>query len=173
MILPIKRIPDGHSVLSQKVEINGEQAHWLTVKNLSCRAEIDRIRSQLYVRLFYTGSALLECARCLSQFESPIQGDFRIVCVHASDVGKEEKNSEFSEEEIDFVFSNTTDEIDVAPLIYEEVMVSLPMKPLCSEQCRGFEVEKKETSERRIAEKDKPIDPRWEALKKLKKQERS
>jgi uncharacterized protein len=169
MILPVKRIPDGHSVLSQVVEISGEQARWLTVKNLSCRADIDRIGSQLYVRLFYTGSALLECARCLSQFESPVQGDFRIVCVHASDVGTEGRNNEFSEEEIDFVFNDTTDEIDVTPLIYEEVMVSLPMKPLCSEQCRGFEVEKKETPERRVAEKDDTIDPRWEALKKLKK----
>jgi uncharacterized protein len=169
MILPVKRIPDGHSVLSQNVEISGEQAQWLHAKTLVCRAEIDRIRSQLHVHIFYTGSVEVECARCLTPFDFPVAGDFRVVCVHArgaSDVGK---NDELSEEEIDFVFDDTTDEIDLVPLVYEEIMVSLPMKPLCSEQCPGLAVEEKGTAGTKTAEKEVPVDPRWEALKKLKK----
>ena len=166
MILPVKRIPDGHSVLSQNVEINGEQAQWLHAKTLACRAEIDRIRSQLHVHIFYTGSVEVECARCLTSVDFPVTGDFRIVCVHRSDAGK---NGELPEEEIDFVFDDTTDEIDLVSLIYEEIMVSLPMKPLCSEQCPGLAVEEKGTAGTKTAEKEAPVDPRWEALKKLRR----
>jgi uncharacterized protein len=165
MILPVKRVPDGHSVLSQNVEISGEQAQWLHAKTLTCRAEIDRIRSQLHVHLFYTGSVEVECARCLTPFDFPVTGDFRVVCMHRSEVGK---NDELSEEEIDFVFDDTTDEIDLAPLIYEEIMVALPMKPLCSEQCPGIAIVEKDFAGTKIEEKEGPVDPRWEALKKLK-----
>jgi uncharacterized protein len=164
MILPVKRIPDGHTVLSQNVEIAGEPAQWLHSKNLACRAEIDRISSQLHIHLFYSGSVAAECARCLTPIDLPVAGDFRIVCVHRSDVGE---NGEFSGQETDFVFDDTTDEIDLAPLIYEEIMVSLPMKPLCSEQCSGIAVAGKESAETEITEKDGPVDPRWEALRKL------
>jgi uncharacterized protein len=165
MILPIKRIPDGHSVLSQTVEMSGEQGEWLKAKTLACRAEIDRIRSQLHIQLFYEGSVQVECARCCTPFDFPVEGNFRIMCVHASGAGKD---NGFSRQEIDFVFDDTTDEIDLTPLIYEEVMVSLPMKPLCSEDCTGITLEKQGTTARKPEENDEAIDPRWEALKKLK-----
>jgi uncharacterized protein len=168
MILPIKRIPEGHSVLSQTVEMSEEQQRWLKAKSLECRAEIDRIRSLLHVQLFYSGSVRIECARCCSPFDYPVQGDFRVMCVHASDAGKD---GEFSRQEIDFVFDDSTDEIDLTPLIYEEVMVSLPMKPLCSEQCAGIAHKSNVAKNAKTAENDETIDPRWEALKKLRKQE--
>jgi uncharacterized protein len=165
MILPIKRIPDGHSVLSQTVEMSGEQEQWLKARSLACRAEIDRIRSQMHVQIFYSGTVQVECARCCSQFDLPVQGDFRIMCVHASGVGKE---SGFSKEEVDVVFDDETNEIDVTPFIYEEIVVSLPMKPLCSEQCTGIAAVMAEGREENPAKSDDAIDPRWEALKKLK-----
>jgi uncharacterized protein len=171
MILPVTRILDGHSVLSQTVEISGEHAQWLAAKNLLCRAEIDRIRSQLYIQLFFTGSVQVECARCCKPFDFPVQGDFRIVCVHRSEAGNTGKISDFSEEDIDFIFDDTTDEIDLTSLIYEEVMISLPMKPLCSEQCTGISLPKKgagPSAAAREKNQEKEIDPRWEALKKLK-----
>jgi uncharacterized metal-binding protein YceD (DUF177 family) len=165
MILPIKRIPDGHSVLSQIVEMSGEQEQWLRARRLTCRAEIDRIRSQLHVQLFYAGTVQVECARCCTLFDLPVQGDFRIMCVHAAGAGKD---GGFSKEEIDVVFDDETNEIDLTPFIYEEIVVSLPMKPLCSEQCTGIVLEKQGAAAEMIAENSEAIDPRWEALKKLK-----
>jgi uncharacterized protein len=32
----------------------------------------------------------------------------------------------------------STDEIDLAPLIAEQVILALPTRPLCSEDCRGL-----------------------------------
>jgi uncharacterized metal-binding protein YceD (DUF177 family) len=42
------------------------------------------------------------------------------------------------------------------------------MKPLCSEDCTGITLEKQGTTARKPEENDEAIDPRWEALKKLK-----
>jgi len=56
MVINIKRIPEGRSALSQFVKIEGEQEAWLTcTDDLNCRAEIDRIQSQITVHLFYQG----------------------------------------------------------------------------------------------------------------------
>lgn len=165
MILPIKRIPDGHSALSQKVEFSGDQAQWLAANDLSCRAEIDRIGSQLHVHLFYAGSVRTECARCLKPVDFPAQGDFRVMCVHRSDTGE---GRDFREGEPDFVYDDDTDVIDLTQLLYEEIMVALPMKPLCSEQCPGMVFGKTKDRKTGAAARHETIDPRWESLKKLK-----
>jgi len=170
MILPVKRIPDGHSVLSQKVEFSGEQAQWLAAKGLVCRAEIDRIRSQLYVHVFYDGSVKTECARCLKPVDFAVEGDFRVICVHRSETGD---NSDFDKNEVDFVYDDTTDELDLTPLVYEEIMISIPMKPLCSAECPGIAIDKVPVKRKASSEKSEPVDPRWEALKRLKRLERS
>jgi len=199
MILPIKRIPEGHSLLSQVVELNEEQAKWLRTKKIQCHAEIDRIRSQVHVRIFYEGKVSVDCSRCLTPIEFPIKGEFRIVCVHRSDTGND---GTFNEDEIDFVFDDSTDDLDATALIYEEIMIALPMKPLCSDDCSGFSdyikniyaksvdkitgttypAAKRGVSfydggtevvvENDAMDAEIPNDPRWDALKKLKKQGR-
>ncbi len=166
MILPIKRIPEGHSVLSQVVELNDEQAQWLRTKKIACHAEIDRIRSQVHARIFYEGNVSVDCSRCLAPIEFPIKGDFRIVCVHRGETGKD---GDFTEDEIDFVYDDTTDDIDATSLVYEEVLISIPMKPLCSDDCKGFGFVNEEHDTAPEKHGVEPIDPRWDALKKLKK----
>ena len=164
MLLPIKRIPEGHSVLSQNVKLEGDDAHWLRADNLVCRAEIDRISAQVFIQIFFSGVVQLECSRCLEKFDNSIQGDFRIICEQKGFGAK--KETEFSEDDIDIFFTGEDDEIDVTTLIYEELVLTLPMKPLCNEQCSGGVVEiisdDKETNL-----SDKEIDPRWNELVKL------
>lgn len=165
MLLPIKRISEGHSVLSQTVVFGDEEAMWLPNKNLQCRAEIDRINSQLFINLFYKGVVEPECSRCCKRFELPVQGDFRIVCEQKKAGPKAE--TDFTEDDIDIFFDDATDEINITSLIYQEIMLEMPLKPLCSEQCSGgiIEIIPDNSSESKVTEK--AIDPRWEALKKF------
>ena len=69
------------------------------------------------------------------------------------------------EEAADFFFDTGHRSVDLSPVIYDEVLTSLPLKPLCNESCKGII-----TAEGAEKELDgQTYDPRWEALLKLKK----
>jgi len=164
MRLPIKRIPEGHSVLSQNVKVEGEDTLCLCAESLACHAEIDRLGSQVFIKIFFKGTVQLECSRCLVKFDNPVQGDFRIICEQKGFGPK--KETDFPEDDIDLFFDDTDDEVDITPLIYEELVLTLPMKPLCSEDCSGGIVEII-SDDLKNEIPDKEIDPRWNELVKI------
>lgn len=67
------------------------------------------------------------------------------------------------------VLSHDTHEIDVAPLIYEMIVLNLPRKKVHASkaECNTEVLERLEAAESRDENKE-DTDPRWEALKKLK-----
>jgi uncharacterized metal-binding protein YceD (DUF177 family) len=162
MLLTIRKIPEGHSVLSQNVPVSGEKAEWLaTAGDVSCSAEIDRIQSQIHIRLTYDCVVKAQCSRCLAPVTCPVAGEFRIILQEKSPAPP---RNALPEEDVDLFFSDADDTVDIAPLIFEEILVSLPMKPLCSESCGGIAVGNDPAIS---VEYGKTVDPRWEALKKL------
>jgi uncharacterized protein len=168
MVLTIGKIPDGRSVLSQKVEVEEDRAEWIPlIGDLLCRAEIDRIQTRISVHMFYEGKTELECSRCLRKIEYPIRGECFVLLKNSSTEKKRPAvHQEISYEECDFTYNDSTDEIDIRSAIFDEILLSLPLKPLCSEACPGIP-RKSETET--IVEKPKTTnsDPRWENLKKI------
>jgi uncharacterized protein len=79
-----------------------------------------------------------------------------------------------NDEGADFYFDTRNDQVDLSPAIYDEIMTNLPLKPLCRTDCKGIPVEgvvfeyddEVTNSKKKVADE---IDPRWEALKRLKK----
>jgi uncharacterized protein len=144
------------------VPVSGEKAEGLdTAGDVSCVAEIDRLQSQIHIRLTYDCVVKTQCSRCLEPVMYPVAGEFRIVLQEKSRVPA---RNALPEEEVDLFFSDADDTVDLAPLIFEEILVSLPMKPLCSESCKGIPLG---SGPAISVEYDKTVDPRWEALKKL------
>jgi uncharacterized protein len=54
--------------------------------------------------------------------------------------------------------------VDISSAVYDEIMTALPLKPLCSEDCRGVEF----GGDGGGSGKGDAVDPRWEALRRLK-----
>jgi len=162
MLLYLNTIADGRSVLSQRVRIEGEQASWLfCAEDLKCRAEIDNIQTQISVHLFYEGAVRLECSRCLKQFDFPVKGDFYSIIKKRS---SENRHLSSVEDECDFFYDDTTEALDIRGVLFDEIFIGLPMKPLCSDMCEGFPL--RFDNEHTAVEK-KDVDPRWETLRKL------
>ncbi len=161
MVITIGNIPEGRSVLSQKVDVEEDRAQWIPlIGDLLCRAEIDRLQTRISVHLFYQGKVELECSRCLKKIEQPVAGDCYIILKH----GSVDKNKHDEDEEGDFFFNDSTEEIDIRSALFDDILLSLPLKPLCFEACPGF----METEEKpRPVQKKKQVDPRWEGLKKV------
>lgn len=80
------------------------------------------------------------CSRCLREFDAPLAGGFALTFVRKLP----EVTDEASGEEIEVsagelgltLFSG--DEIDLVEAIQEQVIMALPMRPLCRETCRGL-----------------------------------
>lgn len=70
---------------------------------------------------------LMQCGRCLENVEYNL-------CFNV----KKEIDMNESDEEKDKLFYISDDKLDVEKLIYNEILVNLPMKVLCSENCKGI-----------------------------------
>jgi len=75
-----------------------------------------------------------ECSRCLESFETMMDIPFSYVITW---VHVQEKEHELSIDELEQSFLRG-DEVDIAQIIEEQVALALPMRPLCSEACRGL-----------------------------------
>ncbi|SHH01794.1 uncharacterized protein SAMN02745221_01491 [Thermosyntropha lipolytica DSM 11003] len=103
---------------------------------------------------------VFECARCLEEFIFPVNIELNF------NIADTVYRNDFTEEEVVFV---SGDELDITSYLEEEILLSLPMQPLCDENCQGLcagcganlNLESCRCSE-------KEIDPRWEKLKQLK-----
>jgi uncharacterized protein len=76
------------------------------------------------------------CGRCLEDYEFPLEKRFDFVLTPdplQSETGAEE----LSRDDLGLSYYSG-DEINLAPLIAEQVMLALPTIPLCSENCRGL-----------------------------------
>lgn len=103
-----------------------------------CRVDvtIDHNNDEVFLRGEATADLRLECARCLEPFDTStvFQLAFVIKLEHgAKAVGPEAESSDDF-----FVVSDSTDEFDLAPIVAERIVLSLPLKPLCREDCQGL-----------------------------------
>ena len=78
----------------------------------------------------------LPCDRCLEPFTLPVDAAFDLrYQPHADNTGEGER--EIEEDDLSTAFyDNQT--IDLGQLMREQFYLSVPMKPLCREDCRGL-----------------------------------
>ena len=78
----------------------------------------------------------LACSRCVEPFGLAVDAPFDIRYLPASDVSTEPER-EVEDEDLETSFYRN-DQIDLNELMREQFYLTLPMKPLCREECRGL-----------------------------------
>ena len=97
------------------------------------------------------------CARCLEPATIPIHSELSVLYVPASSLKNEDDGEELTDAEADtFPFSGETVVLD--DLVRDELVLGVPMIPLCSEDCTGMSPAPDQSTG------DKPIDPRLAPL---------
>ena len=81
-------------------------------------------------------SASLACGRCLEEFDIELSVTMSIKLVPRTEL-PDLPEMELSGEDLD-VYYYEGDEINIDPFIYEEVVLNMPVRPLCSEACKGI-----------------------------------
>ncbi len=115
--------------------------------------------------IFLTGKVQgllhLQCSRCLADFDLERDLDLNLVLTRKSGSPREEH--EIMEAQADEIVIEGT-EIDLDQIILQELLLSVPMKPLCSPDCPGLSP----VSDEGTSSAEDRVDPRWDALAKLK-----
>ena len=124
-------------------------------------------RNEVFVNGHVAARATVECDRCLQPVEAPVNADFALEYI----TGSEYESSgvvELTEAEMSLsVFDG--EGIDVDEIVKEQIVLAVPTRMLCREDCKGICPEcgtDRNTGECNCAIND--IDPRWADLKNLK-----
>jgi uncharacterized protein len=100
--------------------------------------DFDILKDKARFRLVGTARTELElgCSRCLEPFRLPIDLSFDQRFLPATEMATEHEREV---EEDDFEISYyRDDQIDLNELLREQFYLALPMKPLCTEACKGL-----------------------------------
>jgi uncharacterized protein len=76
------------------------------------------------------------CSRCLTNYSFDVEKSFDLVLV-PHPARSERKVEALKREELGLSYYSS-DVIELAPLIEEQVLLALPTRPLCREDCRGL-----------------------------------
>lgn len=135
---------------------------------LKATVELDKQETMLVLQIQIDGTVKLECDKCLAEFDSPMSIQERQIVKFAED--------ELESDDLEIIILNKKESsIDVAPILYELVTVSIPFIKNCEDGGNGQTCDQEMIARlENLApgteqkEETDSEDPRWAALRKLK-----
>ena len=118
---------------------------------------------------FGTGQAVcdaqFECSRCLEPFRTMMRGEVEF-SIQEIDPAQPVDRDEIPETEL--VIPAAASQVDITGPVREALLLEIPLKPLCAEDCRGLcprcGVNR---NERECSCRAESSDPRWDGLRDL------
>lgn len=153
-----------HNFEPEEIVLDEEHARLLTAPDINLRVN----RSGHEFRLRGTISALAEvdCDRCLKSISFPITAEFDVKYVPSEDYTSTEV-AELQEDDLKVSFFEG-ETIDIDELVREQVLLALPGRALCGEECKGLCPVCGTNKNSDSCNCDSAgIDPRWAGLEKL------
>lgn len=110
-------------------DLGSEHVHFNAPIHL--KGTFTRVKSGILLDAIITAEVTLNCSRCLDEFKTELRFD-----IHEA-YSLPERTSQFEGyEEVFTIEPGGT--IDIEPAISENISLNIPVKPLCSDDCRGI-----------------------------------
>ena len=114
---------------------------------------------------------MMQCSRCIGNFKQNIVGEFSIVVRRLREgesISDYIENGEDDNEDSLIYIEHDIKSIDITQFARDAIMLSIPLKPICSENCKGLCAEcGQNLNVGKCKCGKKRIDPRWKDLKGL------
>jgi len=105
-------------------------------EGLDLKLRVQRHGRDILLRGHLAGEMELTCGRCLATFRQPVAGDFDLLLVPGPEpVSAQEEELSADELSLDYY---TGDVVDLEAILREQILLLLPLKPLCTEACQGL-----------------------------------
>jgi uncharacterized protein len=96
--------------------------------------QFTREAEDIYVTGHLEVLSSLECQRCLQRYIQPLVSDFVYLLVRT--LSEDLPLSQKTDESITIVLDS--DEVPLGDMLYEQILLSVPMSHLCKETCKGL-----------------------------------
>jgi len=163
MKILITDIPDEGLFLDIDEKFGAEEVP--AVSPVKAGLELTKFKREVIVGGSVSAELELECSRCLKKYLYGINVPVHVVYHPMEEIGAD--RHELKDDEMDMEFYKG-EELDLRELIREQIMLNIPMQPLCDKNCRGIcsqcGTDLNTATCNCVTEK---IDPRLEVLKKL------
>lgn len=119
-------------------------AHWVSEDpeleftgpgQLTGVVHVEKHGKDVLVRGHLKGGLTLVCGRCLTSYEASLAADFDLLLAPGPGALKAEEELKAGDLDLDFY---SGDVVDLEPIIREQILLALPLKPVCSEGCKGL-----------------------------------
>jgi uncharacterized protein len=97
---------------------------------------LERHDDSILLRGHLQGELHFTCSRCLDPFTGPLDCTFDLL-IKTGGAPVPDQEIELDSEELDEEYFQG-DELDLNVLLREQILLALPLKPLCREDCRGL-----------------------------------
>jgi uncharacterized protein len=102
--------------------------------------EIYRLGQKIFIRSRFEARVELICARCLAVFQAPLEAALDLMAMPAAALQPTSPHlpeREMQEEDV-ALMTYAGDQLDLTPEVRAALILALPMKPLCAEDCPGL-----------------------------------
>ena len=103
--------------------------------DIAVHFHLERHGHDILVQGQLEGYVQLSCSRCLVPFSHPVEADFDLLL--APGPGRLDEEEELDRADLDRDFY-TGDTVNLESILREQVLLTIPLKPLCSETCKGI-----------------------------------
>lgn len=137
-----------------------EETSFLFPNDIEADVEVQKFSDKFFFKINLTTRSHFTCDRCLEEFDQKLKADFQLIY-------SKQVRHQFKDDVYRFLDESTV-EIDLSDDVRENLLLVLPMKHICKEECAGLCSQCGINLNYDACECDqKIIDPRWEALKNL------
>ena len=138
MILELSGIRQPETEISRRFEpsaFEGRSSDYRVIAPVSLSARIYKDKDRFRVAGRVQTVLEQDCSRCLEAFELPVDSQFDVRYLpHSENTGEER---EVEEDDLSVAFYRD-EVIDLGQLMEEQFYLTLPMKPLCRDACKGL-----------------------------------
>lgn len=162
MIIDLRRLEEGSGRLRETETVVVEDAFG-EERHVRCVVDIDYNLSaaSAHLHVVVDGRFATSCHRCLERVDEPISCEFDVAVRRGAESVADDADLEY------MTIGPMEHEIDIGPVLQENVVVDVPMIILCKEDCRGLCPSCGNNRNQDSCKCEEAADPRWDALRKL------
>jgi uncharacterized protein len=107
-----------------------------SVGEVVAHLHLDRQMDEIFISGDIKGNLRLQCSRCLTSFQRHIELDINLTYLPIEEINKME-TYEIKDDESNISYYRG-EQLDITEIVQEQLILSIPMKPLCEENCKGL-----------------------------------
>jgi len=144
-----------------------EDPHFRFVSPITAAVEVVRVLESYSIGGMVRWRVRVECCRCLAPIEEDLEASFQVL-LQRKEASDDEREALADQDEVEIVDPGTR-EVDLVGRIQDLVMLELPLRAYCRVDCKGLCSQcGHDLNSGPCGCQTDTIDPRWEALAKLK-----